>query len=106
MKFANFLNKLILIEKLIRQKRTGTPNELARRLSVSRGTLYNIIEVLETHGASIKFSRTDKTFHYDDSAVVNIFFEIKLEEMSKEEMQNTNGGSKMFSSFLLPYNFF
>ncbi|MCL2415134.1 MAG: helix-turn-helix domain-containing protein [Bacteroidales bacterium] len=104
------LRNLVTLEKLIRQKCTGTPDELARRLSVSRGTVYNIIDELNSHGVEIKFCRSSNSFHYNGDTIIDVSFRIRsvdgITEMSQEDMKNTSGGCKIFSSFLLPYNFF
>jgi predicted DNA-binding transcriptional regulator YafY len=84
------------MEKLIRQKRTGTPAEFAKRLSVTRGTLYNIIDELSSHDVKIKYCRTDRTFHYNCDHVIEISFGVKTLN-NHEEMRNISGGSKLFS---------
>jgi len=98
-----FLDKLMLLEKLIRQRRTGTPDELARRLSISRRALYDIIDELKTHGVDIKYCRTRCSFHYNGEAFLNIHFSV-TEVTDPEELKNINGGAKIFSTFLLPCN--
>jgi DNA invertase Pin-like site-specific DNA recombinase len=74
-KFKLFDN-LIYLEKLIRQGRTGTPDELARKLSMSRSALYIIINEMKARGAKIKFCRTRKSFHYDGGIGMKIYFEM------------------------------
>ena len=101
-----FIDNLILVEKLIRRRNTGTPKDLAHRLSVSRSAVYNIIDELKLHGADIKYCRTGCTFYYDNGKSVEILFEIKpvaeasdFEEMSIDEMKNISGGAKIISTF-------
>jgi len=92
---------LVTMEKLIRQRCTGTPDELARRLSISRTTLYEIIEELKTYGIEVKYCRTRCSFYYNGEAFLNIHFSV-TEITDPEELKNINGGAKIFSSFLLP----
>ena len=94
-KFEN-LESLILMEKLIRQRRTGTPNELARRLCISRSALYDIIDELKMRGVEIKYCRTCGSFCYNGDAFLDIRFAI-TEINDREEMKNISGGYKVFS---------
>ena len=71
------IEMLMLLLKLIKKERTGTPDELKNRLSISRGTLYNIIDEFNSCGANIKYSRKFSTFYYDSDVVIEITFEIK-----------------------------
>ncbi|MCL2414972.1 MAG: HTH domain-containing protein [Bacteroidales bacterium] len=71
------LKTLAALEKLIRQECTGTPKQLARRLSISERTLYRKIEILKSHGSEIKFSRIRNTFYYSNDEVVDVHFSIK-----------------------------
>ncbi|HFA49584.1 MAG TPA: helix-turn-helix domain-containing protein [Bacteroidetes bacterium] len=64
MAFVQQLNLLIRLHYLIKRKATGTPDELAKRLSISRSALYNYIEVLRDLGAQITYCRSRQTFHY------------------------------------------
>jgi predicted transcriptional regulator len=58
------IEQIHLFHKLIQSESTGTPSEFAKRLHVSRSTLYNIINELKSYNASIKYSRARKTFFY------------------------------------------
>ena len=74
MNHVETIEMLMLLLKLIKKERTGTPDELRKRLSISRGTLYNIIDELNSCGANIKYSRTYHTFYYDSDVVIEITF--------------------------------
>jgi len=76
-----------MLEKLVRQRRTGTPDELARRLSISRSALYDIIDELRADGVEIKYCRTRCSFYYNGNAFLNIHFSI-TEATDPEEMKN------------------
>ncbi|MDR2585823.1 MAG: HTH domain-containing protein [Prevotellaceae bacterium] len=77
MKFFIFVEKLSMLDKLIRQERTGTPCEFAERLSISRSTLYEIIDELRSRGMEIKYSRSLGSFYYDNDMALDIRFAIK-----------------------------
>ena len=93
----NFFDKLIFFEKLVRQGRTGTPQELARRLSLSRSALYRIIDEINSHGTTIGYCRTSRTFRYNCDKVFEINFGVKV-MTDPEEMRDISGGWKLFLS--------
>ena len=96
----------VTLEELIRRGRTGTPDDLAERLSVDRSTVYRMIEELKSYGTEIKFCRTRNSFYYNDGPIINIVFRIEiLSEMTNEEMRDTSGGYKIFSFFSPPSHF-
>ena len=97
----NPTEKFVVMEKLIRQKRTGTAKQLARRLSVSRATVFRMIDEFNTRGAMVEFCSLCKSYIYGGNKVVNIQFNIGImPEMTEEDMKNTSGGHKIFSCFL------
>jgi len=59
---------------LIRRKATGTPDQLAKKLQISRGTVYKLIQELESFGAEIKYDRIRRTFVF----VVEVDIVIKV----------------------------
>ncbi|SEA45848.1 HTH domain-containing protein [Segatella bryantii] len=66
------LYRLKKFHKLVTNKSTGTPNEFAESLHISRRQLYNIIEWLEDCGADIKYSRTLGSFYYEKTIPIQI----------------------------------
>jgi len=61
------LTRLVDVHQLIRQKKTGSPIEFAKKFHISRSQLYNIKDELEDYGAVIKYSRKQNTFYYDNN---------------------------------------
>ena len=53
------------INDYIRRKATGTPDEFAKRLKLSRRTLYRHIDELKSLGAEISYCRNTQTFYYE-----------------------------------------
>lgn len=62
MSYRDFLNKLEYLKKQIEMERTGTAEELAGKLDVSRRTLFNYFDFLKDEGREIKFCRHRKTY--------------------------------------------
>jgi hypothetical protein len=71
-----YLEKLELFHKLVDQQRTGTPIDFAKRISISRSTLYELISEFQSRGVEIGYSRTRNTFYYKSSTVIDISFKI------------------------------
>jgi len=95
------IENFVVLEKLIRQKRTGTAKDLARRISVSRSTVFRMIDELNSRGAKIEFCPLCKSYVYGSNRVVNIKLSIyNLSEMTDEEMKEISGGTKILSCFL------
>lgn len=49
---------------LIRRKATGTPDQLAEKLQISRGTVYKLLKELESYGAEIEYDNARKCFYF------------------------------------------
>jgi len=92
----------VVMERLIRKRSTGTPKQLARRLSVSPATLFRMLNEFNTRGAKVEFCSFCKSYVYSGDKVVNIKLSVDcVSEMTDEEIRNTSGGAKIFSYFLL-----
>ena len=62
------------LDRLIRCYATGSPDQLARRLDVSKSTVHRYItELREDFDAPIKFSRDRVTYYYTED------FELRFE---------------------------
>ncbi len=62
-----FLQKIEVIERvdnLIKQKSTGTADDLSKRLCVSRRSVYNILELMKSMGAPIEYCQVRRTYYY------------------------------------------
>ena len=102
MNHIEFLEKLATLTELISQKRTGTPEEVAERLRISRTVLYRIIDELKSRGIDVKYSRSRCTFYYNNDVLVDIQITIKsLTEIDNpDELKDISGGCKISTSFL------
>lgn len=106
MKALRHLERIQLIHDLIMKGFTGSPDELARRLNISRRTLYNYIEIIKSFGVEIDYCRTRKTFLILNNKRLNVYF--GLEVLDKEQLNDINGGAVKFPFpcfFSAPYDF-
>ncbi|HNL37534.1 MAG TPA: HTH domain-containing protein [Saprospiraceae bacterium] len=72
MTFFEHINRIKRLHGLIRMKSTGTPRELADRMSVSRATLFRHLDDLRSMGAPIAYEKDRQTYYYEEP------FDLKL----------------------------
>ncbi len=77
MKFIKQIEQYKKLDKLIEQACTGTPDELAVRLQISRTQLYTFLESLKFLGAPIKYNRCIQSFYYTANFKLRIDISIK-----------------------------
>jgi predicted transcriptional regulator len=100
-KIFDYLDKIDIFNRLVEQRRTGTPEELAERLGISRNTLYDLLDELRSRNVEVAYSRTSRTFYYKNSISLEVRLSIKhLEAVSASEAKNITGGCKIFPSVL------
>ncbi len=100
MAFNDTFNRLERLAFLIQRKATGSPEELAERLEVSRRTVYNLIDILKGQGAEIKYCRERVSFYY--AQPVKISFQLFSVD---NEAGSIRGGQKFFANYLLSADF-
>jgi biotin operon repressor len=64
MKVFEYLDRISMMHKLVSRQKTGTPEEFAGQLGVSRTSLYEMIDELRSRGVPIAYSKSAKTFFY------------------------------------------
>ena len=95
MNFIQQIERLQKLNKLIEQEKTGTPKELAKRLGVTRRTLYRMIESIRLLGVYIEYDRKSMTFYYQDSDRIDIQFSLRI--LHDDEIKKIAGGIQLFS---------
>lgn len=98
MKLFEYLERISTMHKLVSRQKTGTPDELARRLGVSRTSLYELIDELRSRGAPISYSKSAKTFFY--SQPYDIAVTCTLKPLTYAEAKEHAGGINNFSRIL------
>lgn len=64
MRLDEKLKQLRRLDDLIRRKATGTPDQLATKLEVSRRTVFRLIEYLKMFGAPIAYCGYKQRYYY------------------------------------------
>ena len=72
------MERIHKIHELILHESTGTPDEFARCLHISRRQLYLILKHFTDLGVSIKYSRIRNTFFYRNNKDSDIVSMLKL----------------------------
>lgn len=62
MAVQEIINRINRIEGLIQMKATGTPEELADRLNVSKRQVYRYIEMIKNQGAEIEYVPSRRSY--------------------------------------------
>ena len=95
------MKKFERLHNLIITGNTGTPEQVARKLGISRASLYILIDAMKELGLTPEYSRKYQTFYYEKEMKLSLVF--KVEEITNsEDLININAGS---FSFLLPSKF-
>ena len=106
MKLFVYLERISMMHKLVSRQKTGTPDEFARQLGVSRTSLYELIDEMRSRGAPILYSKSARTFFYRQP--YNIEITCSLRPLTTIETKNNVGGANLFSKILfsrtLPYD--
>ena len=86
------LVKLNRLDQLIRRKVTGTPDELARRLEMSRSSLFEMIAFLkEEMKAPIVYISSRPSYVYEYTP--RFFLGFERDHLGDDEMVNAHGGA-------------
>jgi len=91
MKTLKQLERLKKMHQLIKMGNTGTPKEFAIKLRISESQLYNILDDLKDKGFPIGYSRSLKTYEYNDYCELEVIYSVKL--LTQNDKINIAGGS-------------
>ena len=91
MKTLKQINRLKKMHQLVKVTNTGTPKEFAKKLNISESQLYNILEDLKEKGFPIQYSRSLKSYVYNDYCELEVLFSVKL--LTQHDKINIAGGS-------------
>jgi predicted DNA-binding transcriptional regulator YafY len=62
----HYFNRLEYLDYLIRIKATGNPDILARKLNISKRTVYEYIDILKSLEAPILYDKHKETYYYTE----------------------------------------
>jgi transcriptional antiterminator len=96
MNFVKQIERLILLNRLISQQNTGSPEDIAQRLNVSVRQVYNLLEMIRDLGIEVCYCKKSKTYYYENSDKLHIDFSLKI--ISDNEREQIFGGYDKFST--------
>ncbi len=73
-----YIKRLERIDVLIKNRSTGTPTQLAKRLGVNKSTIYNYIKVMKRFNAPITYSKERESYIYTTNGSFSIGFAEEL----------------------------
>jgi len=98
MKMIGQLQRIQKINRMIKSARTGTPKEFADELGISESHFYRYIEELQEMGAPIQYSRTRRTYFYENNSELSLSYSLKI--ISEQGAKEIIGGAKKIPSLL------
>ena len=102
MSVLRYLQKMQLLDYLIRRKATGNQKEFARKAGMSRGLLNIYLNEMKELGFPISYCRKRNSYYYEeDGCMVKSLFE---KAVTKEEMKRHIGGADFVESYLYIFN--
>ncbi|MEY4604027.1 MAG: hypothetical protein RIT43_1319 [Bacteroidota bacterium] len=70
------IKHFITLNELIKEQKTGSPSEIAKKLGISERMVYKYIEDLKIEfNAPVKYSRSERTYYYDGEGHLHLFWE-------------------------------
>ncbi len=64
MAVQEIINRINRIEHLIKMKATGSPDELALRLNISKRQVYRYIEMIRNQGVEVEYEASRRSYIY------------------------------------------
>jgi hypothetical protein len=95
MTFFERLFKLEQLDQLIRLKATGSPRELARKLKISERSVYDLLTILKTAGASINYNIDRGSYEYETE--IKFCFRLVLPTLESKKIQGGENNLHIFS---------
>lgn len=78
MQLFKTIDRACQIHALIQKEATGTPDEFAKRLHISRRLLYYLLDELKDVGAEIEYNHRKSTFYYANDFEFNIIIKMQF----------------------------
>ena len=98
MKPTDYFERIKKLNRLIKSGQTGTPSELASTMHMSQSHLFRCLKELEQYGMKINYSRTLKTYFYENDNELTIFYSLKL--IADSKTKEILGGMNLLNGFL------
>ena len=84
MKLLEQIERINRLHEMIKYRRTGTPQQLARRLNLSTSIVYKLMDELKLREVPIEYSRQLGSYYYSRSFQMKISIDFKT--IAEEEL--------------------
>ena len=101
MKSFEQLERLKKINCLVKEEKTGSPQEFASKLGISKSHLYSILEDLRIKGAPINYSRLKGSYYYSEEFEMELNYSLSF--IKGRELKQIFGGYHLKNALLLFY---
>lgn len=92
MSLQKYIERIKHIDSLIRNKATGTPDALAKKLHLSKAGTYKFLNEIKEQGFPIAYSKGLRSYYYTkEGRLANHLFEIRLSDDEMEQISGRNG---------------
>ena len=75
MNVLDFKERIERLDHLIKQKATGSPEELAKRFNCTERTIYRMISQLKEMGCPVYYDKTRQSYCYEKEGCLKFVFE-------------------------------
>lgn len=99
-KILDVVERLMRMDRLIRDGKTGSAKRFATELGISRSHLFNHFEELKDLGVDIKFNKANSSYEYCGDLEPQIQKPLKVIR-KRQELSDTYGGNLYVSPSLL-----
>lgn len=69
-----YIERIHRLDQLISMRATGTPQQLANKLAISRRMLYEYIHTLKDMGGAIAYDKTSQSYYYTNGERLEMRF--------------------------------
>ena len=90
MKVFEQLDRWKKVNYLIKEEKTGNPEEFSKKIGISTSHLFRCIEELKELGAPICYCRNRKTYFYEYDFELKVTYSVQL--ISNETLKTIFGG--------------
>lgn len=80
MSLSKYIARLQRMDSLIARRATGSPEEFACKMSLSRSMLFETLQEMKEMGVDIRYSNIRETYYYADSRRIVIKVAKAIEE--------------------------
>ncbi len=94
MKAIEQIERLMLMNNLIKAHHTGSPEQFCKRMNISRRQMFSCLEFFRDYGVEIEFSRAMNSYHYANGHELEINFKLSKVPATRYNYHKTVKGLK------------